>query len=286
MHDPELLPFALKLKRKGKAVVFDSHELTREQIKIKPYLPALVAKMIATIYAIFEDHILKEIDGVIFPCPVNGKFPLPGKRQTYLNNLPRLSEMYDQYDPSAKKIPDSVCTVGSLTYNRGIKQLILAVAKAKCKALLGGRLSPAEFEQEIMEMPESKNVEFLGYINRDQVKGVYDKSMICASALLNIGQYSGVENLSTKVYECMAMGLPVIMSRQPYNERMVEKYKFGVCVDPENISEYAGAIRDLLDHPENARLMGENGRKAIKDEFNWEKEQNNLFNLYESILTR
>lgn len=285
LHDPELLLFALKLKRKGKAVVFDSHELTREQIRIKPYLPAPLVKALSAIYAAFEDRILKKLDGVIFPCPVNGQFPLPGKRQVYLNNLPRLSEMYDKYDADAEKEPNSVCTVGSLTYNRGIKHLILAAAKAKSKVFLGGILSPAEFEHEIKAMPESKNVEFLGYLDRDQVKRVYDKSMVCASALLNIGQYSGVENLSTKVYECMAMGLPVIMTKQPYNERMIDQYQFGICVDPENIDEYAGAIRDLLDHPEKAKVMGENGRKAIKEEFNWEREQNNLLDLYESILT-
>ena len=284
LHDPELLPFGLKLIKKGKKVVFDSHELTREQIRVKPYLPQFAARILSHIYSAYEDRILKKLDGVIFPCPVNGSFPLPGKRKAYLNNLPRLEEMYDKYDPNAVKEPESVCTVGSLTYNRGIKHLILAAAKAKCKVFLGGILSPIGFEEEIRAMPESKNVEFLGYLNREQVKEVYEKSLICASALLNIGQYSGVENLSTKVYECMAMGLPVIMTKQPYNEHMIEQYQFGICVNPENIEEYSKAIRDLLDHPEKAKQMGINGRKAIKELYNWEKEQSNLFGLYKDIL--
>ena len=285
LHDPELLPFAIKLKRKGKTVIFDSHELTREQIRIKPYLPRIMAKGLSVIYSSYENRILKKIDGVIFPCPVNGKFPLPGKRKAYVNNLPRLSEMYDKYDPTTPKEPDTICTVGSLTYNRGIKHLILAASKAKARVLLGGMLSPIEFEQEIKEMPESENVEFLGFLSREKVMEVYKKSLICASALLNVGQYSGVENLSTKVYECMAMGIPVIMTRQPYNEYMIEKYQFGICVNPEDIDEYAKAISDLLDYPDKAKVMGENGRKAIKEDFNWENEQLSLFRLYEDILT-
>ena len=284
LHDPELLPYALKLKRKGKKVVFDSHELTREQIRVKPYLPAFVAGVLAKAYSIYENRILKRIDAVVFPCPVNGSFPLPGKKQVYLNNLPRLSELYDKYDPTYRKDSDSICTIGSLTYGRGVKHAILAAAKANCKLYLGGNFSPAGFEQEIRSMPESKNAVFLGYLNRDQVTDVYKRSQICVSALLNVGQYYGVENLSTKVYEGMAMGLPVIMSRNPYNERMIEQYQFGVCVDPENIDEFAGAIRDLLDHPEKARQMGENGRKAIKEQLNWELEQENLVELYKEIL--
>ena len=34
-HDPELLPYGLKLKKKGKSVIFDSHENYSEQIKEK-----------------------------------------------------------------------------------------------------------------------------------------------------------------------------------------------------------------------------------------------------------
>ncbi len=286
LHDPELLQYGLKLKRQGKKVVFDSHELTREQIRTKPYLPPFLAKMISFLYSKYENYVLRRLDGVIFPCPVDGRFPLPAKRKVYLNNLPRLSELYEKYNPECKKEPNTVCTLGSLTYNRGIKHLILAAEKANCKVYLGGVLSPAEFELEIKTMKESKRVEFLGYLNREQVQSVYERSQVGVSALLNVGQYASAENLSTKVYECMAMGLPVIMTEQPYNRKIVNKYEFGICVDPENIDEFAKAIRELLDNPSKAKCLGQNGRRAVKELFNWEKEEEKLFNLYSNILEK
>ena len=32
LHDPELLPYGLRLKRRGKVVIFDSHEFTAQAI--------------------------------------------------------------------------------------------------------------------------------------------------------------------------------------------------------------------------------------------------------------
>lgn len=284
IHDPELLRFALKLKRKGKKVIFDSHELTRQQIRIKPYLPRRLAGLLSWLYSLYENRILCRIDGVIFPCPVDGKFPLPGKNPTFVNNYPRLSELYDQYDPIAEKDPNTVCTVGSLTYNRGTKHLIQAACLAGCRVLLAGRLSPLSFEKEVLEMPESKNAEFLGFQDRQGVIALLRRARIGVSPLLPIGQYQIVENMPTKVFEYMAMGLPVVLTKKRFSEEMVEKYKFGVCVDPQNTVEFAAAIRDLLDNPAKAHEMGENGRRAVKEVFNWEKEEKNLLQLYHTCL--
>ena len=74
-HDPELLPYGLKLKRRGKKVIFDSHEKYTEQLKNKPYLPVWVTVPIAWCYGIYERFVLKQIDAVIFPCTMNGKNP-------------------------------------------------------------------------------------------------------------------------------------------------------------------------------------------------------------------
>ena len=55
-------------------------------------------------------------------------------------------------------------------------------------------------------------------------------------------------------------------------------------VDPENEDEIADAIRYLLDHPDEARQIGENGRRAVKEKFNWSVEEKKLLALYEDIL--
>jgi glycosyltransferase involved in cell wall biosynthesis len=43
------------------------------------------------------------------------------------------------------------------------------------------------------------------------------------------------------------------------------------------------AIQWLIEHPEDAKRMGKNGRKAIESKYNWEKESKTLLELYEAI---
>src|SRR5690554_5612944 len=68
-HDPELLPLALKLKKKNKIVVFDSHEDIFANIKEKAYIPNILKPIISFLLTLIETYVLKRIDGVISVTP-------------------------------------------------------------------------------------------------------------------------------------------------------------------------------------------------------------------------
>ena len=65
---------------------------------------------------------------------------------------------------------------------------------------------------------------------------------------------------------------------------IVEGNRCGITVDPLGPKEIAQAIEYLLTHPEEARQMGENGRRAVEEKYNWEKETEKLLALYEELL--
>ena len=282
IHDPELLPYALKLKKKGKKVIFDSHEYYSDQIRNKPYLPKSISTIIACIYKLYENYVCKRIDAVIFPCLKNGIHPFQGKckRVITLNNVPMLGELYDHYDPKIEKYPNSICYIGGLTENRGITEVIKAAYLSNTIAYIAGIFSPVEYQIKIESMPESSSMRYLGNLDRKQVLELLQRCKIGLATLHNVGQYNQFDNLATKCYEYMALGIPVILTKAKYNEKINEIYKIGLCVDAENEHEIADAIRYLLDHEEEAKKMGENGRKAIREVFNWEKEKDSLLNLY------
>ncbi|NMA31264.1 MAG: glycosyltransferase family 4 protein [Candidatus Methanofastidiosa archaeon] len=58
---------------------------------------------------------------------------------------------------------------------------------------------------------------------------------------------------------------------------------FGICVQPDNVEEISSAIRYLLDNPDVAKQMGQNGRRAVLEKFYWGIEEKKLIALYEEL---
>ena len=282
IHDPELLGAALKLKRKGKLVIFDSHENTVEQIKIKKYMPAVARKLISWLYKNYETFICRRIDAVIFPCLYNGKNPFANrcKNIVFINNVPSLAEFPNAVEQN--KLYD-ICVIGSLTEERGITNLLKACKKSGAKIELGGFFSSSEYEKKLEAAELLQNVEYLGFCERDKVIETYSKSKIGVSTLLNVGQYPNVYNLSTKVYEYMAMNMPVIISNFKYVKETLKEYEFGISVSPEDVDEIADAIEYLLKNNDVCEKMGSEGRRAIEEVFNWETEVKKIKELYVEV---
>ena len=206
-HDPELLPYGLKLARRGKRVIFDSHEDYPTQIMEKGWIPAPLRRLISGAYKAYETHVVKNLDAVLFPCLKNGVNIFEGraKRMVIISNAVMLEEVPQQLDLSHKE-DRTICCTGSLTYQRGITHLIKAAYKVGAKLILAGRYESEAYQQELEAMPEYACVEYLGYLDRQGIAEVYGRSRIGMSTILNVGQYASLDNFPTKVYEYMAAG--------------------------------------------------------------------------------
>lgn len=286
IHDPELLPFAQKLKRLGKAVIFDSHENYEEQIKHKPYLPKGVATIISKWYAAYSRKTFRMLDGITYPGSDEYESVYFGLNQRIVatDNLPWLGEIYDFYCENEQRDPNAVCYIGSLSESRGITQIVKACSMAKCKLYLAGTFSSQQYKYSLERMEEYSCVEYLGVVERDGIIQLLQHVSVGLCTLLNVGQYYEMQNLPTKVYEYMSMALPVIMSDSPFNIRINNELHIGICVNPKDTVALGKTIRKLLDNPSLCKEFGDNGRKAIKSNFCWDREQDKLIKMYVDIL--
>jgi len=87
------------------------------------------------------------------------------------------------------------------------------------------------------------------------------------------------------MFEYMCAGVAVIASDFPLWKDIVEQNCCGICVNPLNVEEIAKTIDWFVSHPEDARRMGENGRRAVLEKYNWQSEAEKLFNFYETMRT-
>ncbi|MEY8261598.1 glycosyltransferase family 4 protein [Oscillospiraceae bacterium 50-60] len=286
-HDPELLPWGLKLKKHGKHVVFDSHENYSQQMKSKPYLPGWVSCILAAFYQRYERFAVRRMDAVVYPCTFQGELLYQDvcPRVVLLDNVARLDKIYDQYQERKPPLSGPMCLFGSLSSSRCIIEIIKAAIKAEMPLLLAGAFTSEEYQEECLSLLEGhENIRWLGQLAHSEVISLLQKMSVGLCPEKNILQYNTTDNLATKSYEYMAMGLPVIVSDYPFSRKMMDEYSYGVLVDPDDVDSIAEAMRYLCDHPDKAWQMGQNGRRAIKERFNWDMEQEKLFALYEDIL--
>lgn len=291
LHEPELLPVGMKLKRKGKIVIFDSHEYYGWQLhdnihKIKIIkTPAFLMKVIGNLYMRYEKRVCMKLDAVVQVCTMNGVdyFENRCKKTLFIRNLPNLSDYTRKSDIDYGKAP-FIAMIGGITKERGITQLVKATYQAGGRLLLAGAFSPKSYESELNEMREYTCVDYKGFLDKNGMVALLEQANIGASTLLNVGQYDKIDTLPTKVYDYMSMELPVIISNTTFAKKMNEKYHFGICVNPDDPKEISTTITWLKAHPEKAIELGKNGRKAIEEEFNWEKESEKLVTFYHQLL--
>lgn len=285
LHDPELLPFALRLKKHGKTVVFDSHEFYAMQLQCRGYIPKPCKKAVSALYGAYEASVFQKLDAVIIPCTSYGKNPFENraKRTVILDNLPDI----DRFPPPEKPYADAenaVGYVGSLTAARGVTNLVRACALAGARLRLAGPILPSYLD-ELKRMPEFSCVDYAGAIPYDAVPEYCRHFAVGMATLLNIHQYVCTDNLPTKVFEYMGAGLPSIVSDTLSARELEAEFGCCVCVDPDKPEEIAAAIRLLLDDPERRALMGERGYGALQSRFNWQTEAKKLLTLYEELLS-
>jgi len=88
---------------------------------------------------------------------------------------------------------------------------------------------------------------------------------------------------ASKIYDYMSCGLSVIAPNFSEIGKVVKEKKCGILVDVTNIQEIASAILHLLKNPQEAKKMGERGKKAFIEQYNWHIEEEKLLHAYKVI---
>jgi len=281
-HDPELLPYGLKLKKHGKKVIFDSHEDVSEQIKNKTYLPAIFRTSFSFIYKKYEKYVCSRLDALVTVSEyIKNKLAVVNHNVVILSNYPLKEEFLREKIDDYSKRKSYVCYVGGITNIRGIHFMVDAVNKTQANFILAGPVDD-EYLKLLKGLQGWKKTKFYGKVNREKVGEIYAESMIGLVTFLPVPNH--MDPRSNKMYEYMAAGLPFIYSKFPMWEDMINEIECGIAVNPEDPDEIACAINYLINNKEVAKKMGENGIKAIIEKFNWNIEEQKLFNLYEHLL--
>jgi glycosyltransferase involved in cell wall biosynthesis len=207
---------------------------------------------------------------LVIPNPIDTAFirPLPSKNRfsekwgldghfvvMYAGNigLPHGTEVIIQAAELVKKDPDIlVCFVGRGEYRHTIEKL------SKSKTLNNVLFIPPQPEEEVPYIWASASVSLVTYR-----RGL------------------SADSMPSKLLAIMSSGRPVVAAIDKESEayRMVEDAKCGLCVEPENPHELAGAIIQLKQDKGQREAMGRRGRGYLLHHFN----RSVISDLYEEV---
>lgn len=283
LHDPELMPVGLKLKRNGKRVVFDAHEDLPKQLRSKPYLGGFLRAVLPPLLGRFEAWACSRFDAVVTATPsIRDKFKPINARSTDINNYPLLGEL--DSGPAIFVARNQVCYVGGIAAIRGIREVVNAMGRAQSGARLQlcGEFSEPQTRTAVQRLAGWKHVDELGLLDRGQVREMLAR---CSAGIVTFHAVPNhVDAQPNKMFEYMSAGIPVIGSHFPLWREIIEGNDCGRCVHPQDPAAIAEAVDFFVQNPAEARRMGENGRRAVSERYNWNVEERKLLALYDDLL--
>lgn len=283
-HNFDTLPLGLLIGRfKRKKVVYHSLDLyftwfAREtSSKFKKKLSALFRK--------FENLSLNNIDHLIVVTPAlldyYKRYNIRCESTVLLNTPNKIFSKQFSQDKIEKKDNFVISYIGEIRYEKPLFNLIKATGKIDGVNVLivGGGVKAENIKKKAKEYHHVSIVDEVPY---KKVINYYNQSD-CTYAVYD----SKVENIKVaipvKVFEAMAVGIPVIVNKNIWISNFVKKNRIGFCVDENNMEEIEQVILEIKKNRNLATEFGENGRKLFEEVYNWEKMEKRLLNVYENL---
>lgn len=283
LHDPELIPYGMKLLRRGKKVIFDSHENIGASISEKEYIPAVARKLLASLYNAYEKQTLSKYNAVVSVTPdVCRRLSTINPKTYQITNYPILTDVA----AATEKIPRSVCFAGGIKEEWNHETVIKAINELPDKGsyeLFG--FGADEYINAIQSIDKGNCLHYHGKIPHTSVQSELSKCT-CGIALCTYNKNMNGRNGSlgnTKLFEYMMAGLPVICTDYELWKKIIAQYSCGICTAPDDVESIKNAMEYIFCTPGAAAQMGQNGRRAVEQEYNWASQEQILLRLYSDI---
>lgn len=166
---------------------------------------------------------------------------------------------------------------GTLLRNRGIERVIAAINDLSgVEFVIAGRITDAEFGN---EMIQSTKVKYVGLLQPEDALSLEVSSDVMIS-LYDLKNPNYDIAMPNKTFEAMMCGVPLITNMAI---DVINEIGCGIIVDYDDLNQIKSAIITLRDNPKLRNILGQKGRKAFEQTYNWTMSEEKLFGIYEQL---
>jgi glycosyltransferase involved in cell wall biosynthesis len=278
-NDLNTLPAGVRAARLSRAkLVYDSHEISAGLPTIRD--PERVIR--------FERGLIRKADEVIHTTPLRARWtadtygiPMP----TVIRNVPEGPRDVAPVDLASEAgfAPGTnvIMHQGYIQPNRGLEALIEGVGSLEGYGLLmlgSGKHRPV-LERMVVDRGLDKRVVFRDPVPHEELLA-WTAGSWCGASLLVDTCLNHKYSLPNKLFEYLAVGVPLIASDNPEIAAFVMEHRCGELCDPTDAASVADAIRRLAARRDEAAAAAREAAKLYR----WENEEAKLLEVYGRVL--
>lgn len=200
----------------------------------------------------------------------------------YFYSLPFSENIAEKYQPYF-----IISYIGGFGHPRGIQtaisampQLLSEIPQARL-LLVGSGSNETELRWLANRLEVNESVEFTGWQPFHLVPSYIAASQVCL--IPHIASRHTDTTIPHKIFQCMAMGKPVVVSSAKPLERIIKETSAGLVYPSGDEQALADAVIKIYRDNGLAIKLGEAGKRAVEGKYNWKREGEKLVTLYQDL---
>ncbi len=176
--------------------------------------------------------------------------------------------------------------VGYLDPHRGVDLVVRAVPKLAAEfpglrvTLIGDGTARRPLIELIKSLGLESRIDLPGWVEFSKIPAYIRQSSLCL--IPHLRSEHTETTLPNKLFEYMALGRPIVATDCAPIKRIIDEVGCGLTFRSGDIRDFKTVVSLLLRHP-NRESMGENGRRAVQQKYNWDIDRQMLVDAVERV---